>query len=128
MPSFSKVDHIHVYVTDRLTTESWYHDVLGFTRIPQLEVWFNEGGPLTLVNGGVHIALFDHPTKRGATIAFSTDAENYLKWKTQLNKHNVEFKEYDHDLSWSFYFSDPDGNPYEITSFDYEDIAITNLN
>ncbi len=25
----------------------------------------------------------------------------------------------DHDFAWSLYFSDPFGNPYEITSYDY---------
>ena len=25
-------------------------------------------------------------------------------------------------VSWSLYFSDPDGNPYEITSYEYPDI------
>ena len=26
----------------------------------------------------------------------------------------------DHAVSWSLYFTDPDGNPFEITSYDYE--------
>ncbi len=127
MPNFTKVDHIHVYVADRLVAEQWYREVLGFTRIKALEVWFNEGGPLTLVNGGVHLALFNSPTKRGVTVAFSTDSKNYIAWQKQLTKHEVSFKEYDHDLSWSFYFSDPDGNPYEITTFDYDEIAKAKL-
>ena len=128
MPILKAVDHIHVYVSDRLKAEKWYQQVLGFTRIKELEVWFDEGGPLTISNSGVHLALFNDTNKRGVTVAFSVDAENYQAWKTQLTHHNVDFKEYDHDLSWSFYFSDPYGNPYEITSFDYDEIAKANQN
>ena len=29
----------------------------------------------------------------------------------------------DHEVSWSVYFKDPDGNPYEVTTYDYEDFA-----
>lgn len=25
----------------------------------------------------------------------------------------------DHQITWSMYFSDPDGNPFEITSYDH---------
>jgi catechol-2,3-dioxygenase len=29
----------------------------------------------------------------------------------------------DHQVSWSLYFSDPDGNPYEITSYTYDQLG-----
>ena len=29
----------------------------------------------------------------------------------------------DHEVSWSLYFSDPDGNPYEITCYEYAELA-----
>jgi catechol-2,3-dioxygenase len=28
----------------------------------------------------------------------------------------------DHDKSWSIYFNDPYGNPFEITTYDYETV------
>lgn len=123
MPKLEKIDHIHIYVPDRLRAEKWYRDVLGFTRVESLERWFLEGGPLTLGNGGVHIALFESDTLVNTTVAFSVDALNYEAWKLQLDKHCIGFSESDHALSWSIYFSDPYGNPYEITSYEYEEVS-----
>ena len=28
----------------------------------------------------------------------------------------------DHQLAWSFYFCDPDGNRFELTTYDYDDV------
>lgn len=122
MPKLEKIDHIHIYAPDRLSAEQWYKEVLGFNRVEPLERWFLEGGPLTIENGGVHIALFESDTLVNTTVAFSVDSTNYEEWKAQLGNHGVDFKESDHALSWSIYFSDPYGNPYEITSYEYEEI------
>ena len=123
MPELEKIDHVHVYATDRLEAEKWYEEVLGFSRVRELERWFMDGGPLTISNGGVHIALFENEDKRSTTIAFSVDAENYLAWRGQLTRHGVNYDESDHELSWSIYFFDPYGNPYEITSYSYDEIS-----
>lgn len=131
MPVLSTIDHIHIYAPDRLAAEQWYATVLGFERVKSLEVWFEEGGPLTIGqgighsigHGGVHLALFESDTTRtSTTIAFSVDAKNYELWKIQLKQHAVSFTESDHDVSWSIYFSDPYGNPYEITTYEYDAI------
>ncbi|MBY4893897.1 hypothetical protein KUL25_14150 [Rhodobacteraceae bacterium N5(2021)] len=29
----------------------------------------------------------------------------------------------DHDPSWSIYFRDPDGNRFEVTTYDYAEVA-----
>ncbi len=29
----------------------------------------------------------------------------------------------DHRVAWSLYFSDPDGNPFEITCYDYDALS-----
>ena len=60
IPSFKRVDHIHVFVADRAVAEDWYTSVLGFARVKELEFWAPEGGPLTLSDGSgtVHVALF----------------------------------------------------------------------
>ena len=47
MPELEKIDHVHVYATDRLEAEKWYEEVLGFSRVRELERWFMDGGPLT---------------------------------------------------------------------------------
>ena len=128
MLSFEKIDHVHVYVADPLAAEEWYKTVLNFHRVKGLEFWFTEGGPLIIENGGVHLALFKSDASKssvrtGATVAFSTNAQNYFEWQRQLGEQSLEFKESDHDLSWSLYFSDPDGNPYEITTYDYNHVV-----
>lgn len=44
-------------------------------------------------------------------------AQGFLAWQRHLEavlQQRVEAV--DHQLSWSLYFSDPDGNPFEITS------------
>ena len=60
IPAFDRIDHIHLYATNRNQAEQWYADVMGFKRVPELESWA-DGGPLTLSNssGTVHIALFE---------------------------------------------------------------------
>ena len=118
MPSLQKIDHIHLYADDRLALESWYQRVLGFQRVPELEIWMRDGGPLTIQNGGVHLALFEPGGRVSTTIALAVDRENYHQWLTTLREHGVSFNDVDHDLSWSIYFKDPAGNPFEITTYD----------
>ncbi|USD64041.1 VOC family protein [Vibrio sp. SCSIO 43136] len=118
MPELNKIDHIHIYVPDPLEAEAWYREVMGFERVKALESWFVDGGPLTIANGGVHIAVFKKVGCLGNTVAFGCDSNNYHGWKQQLIDNKIEFREEDHTLSWSLYFRDPYGNPYEITTYD----------
>jgi catechol-2,3-dioxygenase len=96
-------------------------------RVKELEFWAAEGGPLTLANGSgeIHLALFERPVQRcRSTIAFAVNAENFLAWREHLRGFPALAVELDdHDVSWSLYFSDPDGNPYEITCYDYKSLA-----
>jgi catechol-2,3-dioxygenase len=126
-PVIERVDHIHVHVTNLAVAEKWYAEVLGFTRIAELEFWAPGNGPLTIGDaaGNVHIALFEKPdTARlatgRATIALGVSAEAFLAWRAHLvgvlgNPIDV----FDHEVTWSLYFSDPDGNSYEITTDQY---------
>lgn len=121
-PDIQAFDHIHVYVADRAAAEAWYRQVLGFTRIPELAFWAEGGGPLTVQNasGSVHIALFERPRQAcRSTIALRVGASGYREWKQHL--HAVlagKVNEEDHEAALSLYFSDPDGNPYEITTYE----------
>lgn len=125
-PTIDRFDHIHVYVKDRAAAEVWYERVFGFRRIEELAFWA-DGGPLTITNesGSVHIALFERPPKPNhATIALHVSREAFLAWLPHAEAVlGTKLEPVDHDVCWSLYFSDPDGNPYEITSFDYEEIA-----
>jgi catechol 2,3-dioxygenase-like lactoylglutathione lyase family enzyme len=122
-PAIRSIDHVHVFVSDRAASEHWYESVLGFSRIKEYEFWAADGGPLTVQNKGgtVHIALFERPpVKCRSTIAFSAGAEEFLAWKLHLAKAlGREPALDDHDLALSLYFQDPDGNPYEITTYEH---------
>lgn len=124
MLSFDRIDHFHLYVTDRDKAEMWYQEVLGFSRVPALEQWVDEG-PLTIANGDIHLALFATKPPQKSAIAFGVSAKLFIDWQKHLTSKNIKLLVMDHQLSWSMYFSDPDGNPFEITSFDYQ--ALSNL-
>jgi len=123
-PLLLDVDHVHVFVSDRVAAERWYERVLGLTRVEQLEAWATDRGPLTIANpsGTVHLALFERPAqKRDSTIALSVSAPDFAAWQRHLELALARKLEVvDHDLSLSLYFTDPDGNPYEITTNDHE--------
>jgi len=122
-PPLLDVDHVHVFVNDRRAAERWYRDVLGLTRVEALEAWATDRGPLTIANpsGTIHLALFERPAqKRHSTIALSVTAGDFAAWKSHLAAVLGSTPEVvDHDLSLSMYLTDPDGNPYEITTNDH---------
>jgi catechol 2,3-dioxygenase-like lactoylglutathione lyase family enzyme len=125
-PPIRSVDHIHVFVTDRAAAVRWYARVLGFTIVEKYEFWAKDGGPLTIQNreGTVHIALFEQPIEKcRSTIALCVGASEFLAWKAHLAQAlELQPSLEDHELSVSLYFSDPDGNPYEITTYDYQTV------
>lgn len=135
-PNLDSLDHIHIYVTDRAQAEAWYAQVLGLHRLPECEPWVSARGPLTLGNaaGSVHLALFERPAEKcHSVVALRTTAAEFLAWRAHLSTVLGSVVEaVDHHLSWSLYFSDPDGNPFEITSYDYpqivEALAVTGAN
>ena len=122
-PALNGVDHVHVLVRDRAAALAWYRDVLGFEPVPELAVWQTGGGPLTLtdVGGRVHLALFERAPapQNQSVVALGTDAAGFARWLYHLTRalgHAPTLE--DHDLALSLYFCDPDGNPYEITTYD----------
>ncbi len=123
-PKLEGIDHVHVYVSDRAKAAQWYSEVMGFSTNAKFEVWADDPlGPLTIedASGHIHLALFQreqfHPT---STIAFKVSGEGFLEWKYLLEKHGLAVRCSDHDLAWSMYFSDPDGNAHEITTYDHQ--------
>ena len=124
IPSIDRIDHVHVFVSDRKRAERWYREVLGLERVPELEFWSIEsGGPLSVANraGTMHLALFERAAQPcRSAIALAVGKDDFLAWRVHLGKalgRPAELQ--DHQVTWSMYFSDPDGNPFEITSHEY---------
>lgn len=127
LPQLDRFDHIHVFVSDRVKAEGWYANVMGLVRVPELEFWASDGGPLTIANenGTVRLALFEGPAQPcRSTIAFAVDADGFIAWHRHLRSalHGPVRLE-DHDVTWSLYFTDPDENPFEITSHEYDTLS-----
>lgn len=122
-PEMNGIDHVHVYVADWGRAEKWFSDVLGFKRVEALMSWAIPGGPLTLesADGNVHLALFEREDHEGSSaIAFGASGDEFLAWKTHLERLGLELRITDHALAYSLYFTDPDNNLHEITSYDHE--------
>jgi catechol-2,3-dioxygenase len=126
-PQFAGIDHIHVFVSNRVAAEDWYLRVLGLKRAPELESWATGGGPLTVTNdsGSVHLALFERPQENcTSTIALGAGGTEFLAWRVHLQRVlGRGVAAVDHKLAWSMYFEDPDGNPFEVTTYEYDKVA-----
>ena len=122
-PALQRIDHVHLFVADRVAAQAWYERVLGLRRVPELAFWSADGGPLTMGNAGdsVHLALFEGTNNsRRSTVAFGVPGAELLAWRTHLQDalgRRIELV--DHQVSSSLYFTDPDANPFEITSNDH---------
>ena len=127
-PKLTGIDHIHVFVSDRVAAEEWYRRVLGLVRDPTLESWAAGRGPLTLVDesGQVHLALFERPRQNcRSVVALGASGAQFLSWVKFLESVlGRKLEPVDHELSWSVYFEDPDGNPFEITCYEYDAIKV----
>ena len=131
-----RIDHVHVYVSDQYTAAKWYEEVLGLKILAEHEHWAVDGGPLTISadDGNTSIALFNSADLEGnkSTIAFRLDGSEFLEFVDKLEVLGMRFLNgenasrsaiSDHEKAYSVYFADPDGNPIEVTTYDYDVVA-----
>ena len=134
------VDHVELYVTDWDDAAAWYGRVLGLAPDASFAEWRETGsGPLMLaVDDTTKLALFERESAtRGEDasphrVAFGTDAAGFLSFLDRLEALDLTDRDsepvgpadvVDHDLSFSIYFADPDGNALELTTNEYDAVA-----
>jgi catechol-2,3-dioxygenase len=138
MSMVTGIDHVHVEVSDRAAAAEWYGRILDLVPDPRFAVWAqSSGGPLFLSTpeGQTCLALFERrdllTPNRDGTIAFSVLAKEFIELLGRLptdlalNDRLAPVKPVDHGLSWSIYFSDPDGTRIEVTCYDYGTLRAT---
>ena len=130
------VDHVHVYVEDEYEAAEWYQRVLGLEIVKHHEDWAVGGGPLTISgdDGRSGIALFARPaekSKNQSTVAFGVTGREFADFLDKVDGLGLEStsdepvtKESvsDHQKAWSIYFRDLNGNPIELTTYDYDEV------
>ncbi len=126
------IDHVEVFVKNRAEAARWYEEIFGLSPIQELDAWAKIG-PLFIGNkdGTVKIALIDGTKDSDGSInrvAFSASGEDFVDFVNNLDDARVYFLKrrvakndlVDHDLSYSIYFDDPDGNKLELTCYEYD--------
>ncbi len=139
--SVGSIDHVELFVPDRYEAADWYRRALGLEIMRNLEDWAAaEGGPLMISGdgGNTMLALFEGEP-RGAReaaghhrVAFRVDGPTFLRFLERLKRVPIFDEEgresssarvVDHDRAYSAYFCDPYGHRYEVTTYDYEEVA-----
>ena len=132
--SIEGIDHIEIFVKDRTKAAKWYEEIFGFKIIKELEFWLKNNGPLFVgnPNNNVKIALFKGNNKDNDgsinRMAFRSSGKNFVDFINRLDSVKLFFKEnkvtrkdiVDHDVAYSIYFEDPDGNRLELTCYDHD--------
>lgn len=130
-----QIDHVELIVPDQYEAAEWYREVFGLEIIREFEFWADDGPlMLTTPEAGTKLALFKGTPPQSVTgfvtLAFRVNADGFLQFRERIeglnlsNQRGVKLTRdnavVDHTLSWSIYFRDPYGYPYEITTYAYE--------
>ena len=90
-------------------------------------------------SGHTMLALFrgeprgERPTAGFHRVAFRVDGRGFLDFLTRLDHVQIDSREgrrltpeqvVDPELSWSIYFKDPYGHLLEVTTYDYDEVAV----
>jgi catechol 2,3-dioxygenase-like lactoylglutathione lyase family enzyme len=119
-----RLDHVSLNVSDRARSIVWYADVLG---LEQRGAARRDDWPVFMGEFGACIALFQagvqSPERQKEStglrhVAFMVGREDIDRAKARLEERGVEFRFEDHGNAHSVYFSDPDGNVIELTSYE----------
>ena len=125
----SALDHVHLYVADPDAAADWYGRVLGLQVLPSSKRL--QGGKYMATPRGQYCAtIFPGvpPSDGDHTTAFRVPGRVFVAFGAQLPHADVAGRSgnplrpeeaADHDLAFSYYFQDPDGNHLELTTYDH---------
>ena len=126
------LDHVELFVPDRVQAAEWYTRVLGCRPVPGTEGWASHPqGPLMLSpdEGRTKLALFagepqgGRPTAGFHRVAFRLAGAEWLAFVARLGELGLSegrggSRVVDHTAAWSVYFTDPFGHHLEVTTYD----------
>lgn len=132
MIEISALDHVHLYVADPEAAASWYGRVLGLQVLPS-SMRLNGGKYMATPRGQYCATIFSGkpPSDGDHTTAFRVAGRVFADFGEQLPHKDVPRRSgnlleatdaADHDLAFSYYFQDPDGNHLELTTYDHEPV------
>lgn len=124
------LDHVHILVANREEAAAWFGRTFQFECI---ECSDDPYGPLTVSGDGgtTGIALFTSKVtpEPNRVVAFRVDGVEFLNFAQRLSSLNLSSNEgqplgltdvVDHGDVLSYYFLDPDGNGYELATYDVD--------
>lgn len=126
-----ETDHIELLVPDRTAAVAWYERWLGYRAVPEYADWAATG-PLMMTNDGGRtlLAVFDHGPEQSRRdggwkrLALRAPAAEFRQFGERFAASGQALEgPVDHDRSWSWYFDDPWGNAWEVTTYDYAETA-----
>lgn len=123
--NFSRLDHVALVARDAARTRDWYCETLGMEWVFRGQ-WNNR--PYFVRKGTAQLAIFQAkestPNRtnvglRADHFAFLAETRaDYDAIKAELTENGIPFDESDHDVAWSIYLTDPDGQTVEFTTYD----------
>lgn len=119
-----RLDHVSLNVADREASIAWYRDVVG---LEPRSVAPRDDWPVFMGELGACVALFQAQSRSADRmeestglrhIAFMVDGGDLERARARLQALGIDLRTEDHGSSSSLYFSDPDGNVIELTSYE----------
>ncbi len=126
MFNVEQIDHVAFVARDIERLVAWYQELFGMER-RYADVWTGQGDPVALCADDACVALFrardstethkepQHPNRH---FALRLDQANFRQAQVDLHARGISFSLWDHKVSQSVYFTDPEGNYIELTTYE----------